>query len=124
MAIPAKVARNAGGGFFAWNFRIEKDEDRGPGATQGDAEEVSFVIREAARERVPVVPRGGATTALGQLFGSYKAIIARIGGMLVILFGLALSSLLEIKRIRVGNFLPALAIAPLIVWVLVRLGVM
>jgi uncharacterized membrane protein YqgA involved in biofilm formation len=42
----------------------------------------------------------------------------------VILFGLALSSLLEIKRIRVGNFLPALAIAPLIVWVLVRLGVM
>lgn len=43
MAIPAKVARNAGGGFFAWNFRIEKDEDRGPGATQGDAEEVSFV---------------------------------------------------------------------------------
>jgi uncharacterized protein len=36
----------------------------------------------------------------------------------VILFGLALSSLLEIKPIRVGNFLPALAIAPLIVWVL------
>ena len=34
----------------------------------------------------------------------------------VILFGLAISSLLEIKRIRVGNFLPALAIAPLIVW--------
>lgn len=36
----------------------------------------------------------------------------------VILFGLALSSLLEIKKIRVGNFLPALIIAPLIVWVL------
>jgi len=36
----------------------------------------------------------------------------------VILFGLALSSLLEIKPIRVGNFLPALAIAPLIVWIL------
>ncbi|HEY2982271.1 MAG TPA: DUF554 domain-containing protein [Anaerolineales bacterium] len=36
----------------------------------------------------------------------------------VILFGLALSSLLEIKPIRIGNFLPALAIAPLIVWVL------
>jgi uncharacterized protein len=36
----------------------------------------------------------------------------------VILIGLAMSSLLEIKRIRVGNFLPALAIAPLIVWVL------
>lgn len=36
----------------------------------------------------------------------------------VILFGLALSSLLEIKKIRVGNFLPALLIAPLIVWAL------
>jgi uncharacterized membrane protein YqgA involved in biofilm formation len=40
----------------------------------------------------------------------------------VILIGLALSSLLEIKRIRVGNFLPALSIAPLIVWVLSLLG--
>jgi len=36
----------------------------------------------------------------------------------VILSGLAISSLLEIKKIRVGNFLPALAIAPLIVWIL------
>lgn len=40
----------------------------------------------------------------------------------VILIGLALSSLLEIKKIRVGNFLPALAIAPLIVWVLSLFG--
>jgi uncharacterized membrane protein YqgA involved in biofilm formation len=36
----------------------------------------------------------------------------------VILLGLAISSLLEIKKIRVGNMLPALAIAPLIVWVI------
>ncbi len=36
----------------------------------------------------------------------------------VLLLGLAISNLLEIKKIRVGNFLPALAIAPLIVWVL------
>ncbi|GAB4431849.1 MAG: DUF554 domain-containing protein [Anaerolineales bacterium] len=36
----------------------------------------------------------------------------------VILMGLALSSLLEIKKIRTGNFLPALAVAPLIVWIL------
>lgn len=34
----------------------------------------------------------------------------------VILVGLAISSLLEIKRIRVGNMLPGLAVAPLIVW--------
>jgi uncharacterized membrane protein YqgA involved in biofilm formation len=36
----------------------------------------------------------------------------------VILLGLAVSSILEVKRIRVGNMLPALAVAPLIVWVL------
>jgi uncharacterized membrane protein YqgA involved in biofilm formation len=36
----------------------------------------------------------------------------------VILVGLAISSLLEIKKIHVGNMLPALAIAPLIVWIL------
>ncbi|MGZ9226401.1 MAG: DUF554 family protein [Anaerolineales bacterium] len=36
----------------------------------------------------------------------------------VILVGLAISSLLEIRKIRVGNMLPALAVAPLIVWVL------
>ena len=36
----------------------------------------------------------------------------------VILLGLALSSLLEIKKIRVGNMLPGLLVAPLIVWVL------
>lgn len=35
----------------------------------------------------------------------------------VILAGLALSSLLEIKQIRVGNMLPGLLIAPVIVWV-------
>src|SRR5688500_6559779 len=36
----------------------------------------------------------------------------------VILVGLAISSLLEIKKIRVGNMLPGLVVAPLIVWVL------
>lgn len=41
----------------------------------------------------------------------------------VILMGLAVSSLLEIKKIRTGNFLPALAVAPLIVWILSLLGV-
>lgn len=40
----------------------------------------------------------------------------------VILVGLAISSLLEIKKIRVGNFLPALAIAPLMVWILSLFG--
>lgn len=42
------------------------------------------------------------------------------GGL--ILIGLALSSLLEIKKIRTGNFLPALAVAPLIVWIISLIG--
>jgi hypothetical protein len=41
----------------------------------------------------------------------------------IILIGLAVSSLLEIKKIRTGNFLPALAVAPLIVWILSLLGI-
>jgi len=41
----------------------------------------------------------------------------------VLLIGLAVSSLLELKPIRVGNFLPALVIAPLIVAVLAALGI-
>ncbi|HVP20452.1 MAG TPA: DUF554 domain-containing protein [Anaerolineaceae bacterium] len=44
------------------------------------------------------------------------------GGL--ILVGLAISSLLEIKPIRAGNFLPALIIAPLVVWILARIGAM
>jgi len=36
----------------------------------------------------------------------------------VILLGLAISSLLEIKKISVGNMLPGLGVAPLVVWVL------
>ena len=41
----------------------------------------------------------------------------------VILMGLAVSNLLEIKKIRTGNFLPGLAVAPLIVWILSLLGI-
>jgi len=36
----------------------------------------------------------------------------------IVLIGLAISSLLEIKKIRVGNMLSGLLVAPLIVWVL------
>lgn len=43
-----------------------------------------------------------------------------VGG--VILVGIAISSLLEIKPIRNGNFLPALVIAPLLVALLTAMG--
>ena len=41
----------------------------------------------------------------------------------VLLVGLAVSSLLELKPIRVGNFLPALVIAPIIVAALAAFGI-
>jgi uncharacterized membrane protein YqgA involved in biofilm formation len=42
------------------------------------------------------------------------------GGILVM--GIGIGSLLELKSIRVGNYLPALLLAPLIVWTLSLLG--
>ena len=44
-----------------------------------------------------------------------------VGGLLLV--GLSISSLLELRPIRVGNFLPALLVAPLIVAILAFLGV-
>ena len=67
-----------------------------------------------------LVYQGGISLLAGQLNAivspSMMNELTATGG--VILVGLAISSLLEIKKIRVGNMLPALAIAPLIVWIL------
>ena len=67
-----------------------------------------------------LIYQGGISLLAGQLSAivtdAMMAEMTATGG--VILMGLALSSLLEIKKIRVGNFIPALAIAPLIVWML------
>mgnify|MGYP001202501847 CR=1 FL=1 len=41
-----------------------------------------------------VVGWGGSVTALGQLFGSYKYELGRIGGVVVIIFGLATIAIL------------------------------
>lgn len=75
---------------------------------------------------IVLVYQGGISLMAAQLSAVLSdpmvAEMTATGG--VILFGLALSSLLEIKQIRVGNFLPALAIAPLIVWVLAQLNLM
>ncbi len=43
-----------------------------------------------------VIGWGGSVTALGQLFGAYKRVIAQVGGVIVIMFGLAT---LEVIRI-------------------------
>ncbi len=43
-----------------------------------------------------VVGWGGAATVLGQLFGEYKQLIARIGGVVVIVFGLVTMGALRI----------------------------
>jgi uncharacterized membrane protein YqgA involved in biofilm formation len=75
---------------------------------------------------IVLVYQGGISLMAAQLSAVLSdpmvAEMTATGG--VILFGLALSSLLEVKPIRVGNFLPALAIAPLIVWILARLNLM
>ncbi|HEY6072726.1 MAG TPA: DUF554 domain-containing protein [Anaerolineales bacterium] len=75
---------------------------------------------------VVLVYQGGISLLAAQLSAILSdpmvAEMTATGG--VILFGLALSSLLEIKGIRVGNFLPALAIAPLLVWILIQLNLM
>ncbi len=69
---------------------------------------------------VILVYQGGLSLLAGTLSPiiseAMMAEMTATGG--VLLMGLALSSLLEIKKIRVGNFLPALVIAPLIVWLL------
>ena len=39
---------------------------------------------------------GGAVTVLGQLFGQYKFLLGRIGGLIVILFGLATLDIIKI----------------------------
>ncbi len=68
--------------------------------------------------------QGGISLLAGQLNAIITAPMmdemTAIGG--VILMGLAISSLLEIKKIRTGNFLPALAVGPIIVWFLNLLG--
>ena len=67
-----------------------------------------------------LVYQGGVSLLAGQLDAivtpSMMNELTATGG--VILVGLALSNLLEIKKIRVANMLPALATAPLIVWML------
>ena len=70
-----------------------------------------------------LVYQGGISLMAGQLNAivtdPMMAEMTATGG--VILMGVAFSNLLEIKKIRVGNFLPALAVAPLIVWILSKI---
>jgi uncharacterized membrane protein YqgA involved in biofilm formation len=67
-----------------------------------------------------LVYQGGISLLAGQLNAIVTPAmmneLTATGG--VMLMGVGISSLLEIKKIRVGNMLPALAVAPLIVWVL------
>jgi cytochrome c-type biogenesis protein len=39
---------------------------------------------------------GGAATLLGQLFGTYKIWLGKIGGLIVILFGLSILGIIKI----------------------------
>jgi hypothetical protein len=74
---------------------------------------------------VILVYQGGITLLAAQfnslITPAMTAEMTAVGG--VILLAIAVSSLLEIKPIRVGSFLPALFIAPLIVAILGWLGI-
>jgi uncharacterized membrane protein YqgA involved in biofilm formation len=74
---------------------------------------------------VILIFQGGLTLLAAQLNAiispAMMAEMTAAGG--VLLLGIAISSLLEIKPIRVGNFLPSLAIAPMIVAILAFLGI-
>lgn len=65
--------------------------------------------------------QGGLSLAAAQMQSLVTAAMMNemtaVGGLMLI--GIAISSLLEIKTIRVGNFLPALIVAPLIVAIVV-----
>jgi uncharacterized membrane protein YqgA involved in biofilm formation len=67
-----------------------------------------------------LIYQGGISLLAGRLDAvvttSMMNELTATGGILLI--GIGISNLLEIKKIRVGNMLPALFIAPLIVWVL------
>jgi uncharacterized protein len=69
---------------------------------------------------VLLVYQGGISLLAGQLNAIVNASmmneLTAAGG--VLLMGVGISNLLEIKKIRVGNMLPALIIAPLIVWII------
>ena len=54
------------------------------------------LIFVASFSLVFIVGWGGATTVVGQVFSSYKSVIARLGGVLVILFGLATLDIIRI----------------------------
>ena len=68
---------------------------------------------------VVLVYQGGisllATQAQAILSEAMIAEMTAVGGILLV--GLAIGSLLDIKPIRTGNLLPALFFAPLLVWV-------
>ncbi len=74
---------------------------------------------------VILVYQGGISLLASQLNSvvttAMLAEMTAAGG--VILLGIAISSLLELKPIRVGNFLPALIMAPLIVAILATFGI-
>ncbi len=53
-----------------------------------------------------VVGWGGAATLLGQLFGQYKIVIARVGGIVIILFGLATMGIVKLPWLYYADTRP------------------
>jgi uncharacterized membrane protein YqgA involved in biofilm formation len=75
---------------------------------------------------VVLIYQGGISLLAAQIQGlmttAMTAEMTATGGVLLV--GLAVSNLLEMKEIRVGNFLPGLVVSPVIVFILSVCGVM
>jgi uncharacterized protein len=72
-----------------------------------------------------LIYQGGISLLAGQIeplvSQAMMAEMSATGG--VLLMGIAISSLLEIRSVRIGNFLPALIVVPLLVALLTALGI-
>lgn len=57
-----------------------------------------------------VVGWGGAATALGQLFGQYKSLLGQIGGVVVIIFGLATLRVVRLPWLYYADTRPQISV--------------
>ncbi|MBN2678313.1 MAG: DUF554 domain-containing protein [Anaerolineaceae bacterium] len=75
---------------------------------------------------LPVLVYQGVITLLAhqvQRFVSEAMMTEMVAAGGVLLLAISISSLLELRKIRVGSFLPALVLAPLLVWLLATFNI-
>jgi len=74
--------------------RATEDEGR-RSVPQGDAQLRAFIVGFS----IVFITLGAISTEVGQVLAQYKTLLARIAGAVIILFGLHLTGLLQIKAL-------------------------